>query len=713
MDVEISHCNNIDYARIILSENKLNIKFAPNGTGKSTVSRAILHSVVGDIQSLNALLPFKLRASNPSNFIPSVRGAEIIREVMCFDEKYVSQFTFQPNELISNSFDIFIKTEAYSQTESEIEAMVMAIRQEFTNNNELELFITHLQELSGAFKLTSRGLSRASTGMRGLSGGNKLQHIPPGLEGYQPFIQSARNVEWIEWQTKGYENFSELSDDCCPFCTGNSHDKIEQIRKVSDEYDKAVIKNLVVIINAIEKLGEYFHDDARARLKEITTLQGGLEQRHEDYLLTIKRQTDSLLTLLNSLKILNSFSFEDGSNVRASLAAYRLDLQFFSELQSDRTKQIVDRLNASLDTLMAQAGQLQGKINIQRAGMNRLILKHMTDINTFLSYAGYRYQVDISGDGSECRLKLRHVDHEHHLSGGSQHLSYGERNAFAIVLFMYECLARKPDLIILDDPISSFDKNKKFAILEMLFRRNTGECLKNLTVLMLTHDVEPIIDTLKSVRQMFNNQVMASYLRYSAGIITELPIRESDIMTFAQICKAVTESNCDDLIKLIYLRRHYEIIDERGDAYQVLSNLFHRRAEPIDLREEVEDGAGYPKMDSVKFQIGCDTIAERISGFDYAKILEMVTTPDYIRALYQNCRTGYEKLQVFRLLEPEIDNRVIRKFINETYHIENEFICQLDPVRFDLIPEYVILECDKLLTTPFSSANDEIEQEIA
>ncbi|KMJ03133.1 hypothetical protein SN03_04955, partial [Serratia marcescens] len=39
---------------------------------------------------------------------------------MCFDEKYVSQFTFQPDELISNSFDIFIKTEAYNQTEREI-----------------------------------------------------------------------------------------------------------------------------------------------------------------------------------------------------------------------------------------------------------------------------------------------------------------------------------------------------------------------------------------------------------------------------------------------------------------------------------------------------------------------------------------------------------------------------------------------------------------
>lgn len=45
MDVEIKYCNNIDNACITLSENKLNIKFAPNGTGKSTISRAILHSV--------------------------------------------------------------------------------------------------------------------------------------------------------------------------------------------------------------------------------------------------------------------------------------------------------------------------------------------------------------------------------------------------------------------------------------------------------------------------------------------------------------------------------------------------------------------------------------------------------------------------------------------------------------------------------------------
>ena len=78
---------------------------------------------------------------------------------------------------------------------------------------------------------------------------------------------------------------------------------------------------------------------------------------------------------------------------------------------------------------------------------------------------------------------------------------------------MYECLSKKPSLIILDDPISSFDKNKKYAILEMLFRRDSDSCLKNKTVLMLTHDVEPIIDTVKALSIKFSNQTSASFLK--------------------------------------------------------------------------------------------------------------------------------------------------------------------------------------------------------
>lgn len=237
--------------------------------------------------------------------------------------------------------------------------------------------------------------------------------------------------------------------------------------------------------------------------------------------------------------------------------------------------------------------------------------------------------------------------------------------------------------------------NIKFAILEMLFRRDSKSCLKGKTVLMLTHDIEPIIDTLKSVKKQFHNQVSASYLRYKKGQVFEQSICENDIKTFAQICGNVVKSDCDNVIKLIYLRRHYEIMDDHGDAYQVLSNLFHKRERAFDSREETS--RGHPEMDPIKFSQGIDEIRKKVTNFDYPNMLNCISDEKSLKTLYQSCQNGYEKLQVFRLFGTKIENSIIQKFINETYHIENEFICQLDPIKFDLIPEYIIDECNKIL----------------
>jgi predicted ATP-binding protein involved in virulence len=71
MDVEINYCNNIDNACITLSENKLNIKFAPNGTGKSTISRAIfaqMFLVMPLVLTVCYLLSFEQRIQ--TNFSP-------------------------------------------------------------------------------------------------------------------------------------------------------------------------------------------------------------------------------------------------------------------------------------------------------------------------------------------------------------------------------------------------------------------------------------------------------------------------------------------------------------------------------------------------------------------------------------------------------------------------------------------------------------------
>lgn len=699
IQIEVKSCNNIDSAVISLAEHKLNIKFAPNGTGKSTIARAVLLGLKGDQSLLSELMPFKLRKENPENKQPEVKGAEALKIIMCFNEEYVSQFVFKPNELLSNSFDILIRTDAYKQKEQEIEELVRHIKQLFSGNPELETLIATFKEMGSAFKLSKSGLSKSSTGMKALSGGNKIQHVPLGLESYAPFIQSQNSVNWIDWQTKG-NDFSDLSDNC-PFCTSHAADKRDQIKKVGQEYDKNTIKNLIAIISVIEKLGDYFSDEAKGKLIAITVLKEGLEKEHEAFLATVKTQIDNFTEKLEKIRTLSAFQFKDGEKVADKLPAYKLDLQFFSELKSNKIQDAIAPINASIDAVIGQAGLLQGKINQQRSEMRKTVERHQKDINEFLAYAGYRYEVEIAGEGEQAQLKLRHIDHAEHLSGGNQHLSFGERNAFSIVLFMYECLAKKPDLIILDDPISSFDKNKKYAILEMLFRRNADSCLKNKTVLMFTHDVEPIIDTIKSLSQKFSNQTSASFLNLVAGEISECSIGKDDIQTFSQICKNALISGKNDVIKLIYMRRHFEIADNKGDAYQVLSNLLHKgngRERGVDAREPKDSNGNHPEMVPAKFESGCTEASSHLNGFSYPDLLNRVADVNAMKSLYIASANGYEKLQVFRLLGLEVENSVIQKFINETYHIENEFISQLDPAKFDTIPEYVIAECDKLVS---------------
>lgn len=697
MEIQIENCNSIDIAQIRLEPKKLNIKFAPNGTGKSTIANAIyLFSQQGS--DLKSLLPFKLRQLNPDNLEPSVTISTSLNTVMRFNENYISQFVFQKDELLTDSFNVLIKNQEYLQIENEINELTQEIRSLFIQNPDFEPLVSTLKEMSGYFTLNKTGLAKNSTASKGLSSGNKIHHIPQGLEMYQPFIRSSNSVDWIDWQQRG-QSFLETSD-CCPFCASHTSDTKEQITKLAKEYDKKTIQNLINIINVINKLGDYFNDECRSRLEAITKLKDGLEAAHETYLRTVKSQIENFITNLEKLRNLSAFQFDDSEKVNDTLGKYILSFDFFTELKSEKMVAMITPINESIQRLQERAGPLQGKINQQKKKVQKTIERHQIDINNFLNSAGYNYEVSIVGDGEKAQLKLKHKDHQDFLEGGNQYLSFGERNAFAIVLFMYECLAKNPDLIILDDPISSFDKNKKYAILDMLFRKKAGECLRGKTVLMLTHDVEPIIDTVKSLAKKFKDQSLASFLHYKNGVINEYLIEKTKIKTFSQICKDMISSERSKIIKLIYLRRNFELIDEQGDAYQVLSNLLHGRTEPLDHRVYIDDGEQYPQMDQVAFNRGCGEIVTMFPDFSYENLCKIIQDKQEIQSLYEITDIGYEKLQLFRILfleDQDLGNNVIQKFINETYHIENEYICQLDPNEFDTIPQYVIQECDNII----------------
>lgn len=92
--------------------------------------------------------------------------------------------------------------------------------------------------------------------------------------------------------------------------------------------------------------------------------------------------------------------------------------------------------------------------------IRKTIEENSTAINEFLKCAGYEYVVAIEEIEDRYRMILKSANYDTEIESVKDHLSYGERNALALALFMFSVLKDNPDMVILDDPISSFDGNK-------------------------------------------------------------------------------------------------------------------------------------------------------------------------------------------------------------------------------------------------------------
>lgn len=76
-----------------------------NGTGKSTIASAIeLKSKQEDLSRLKSF---------GGTVEPTCTLSETINNVLVFNDDFVKNFVFQQNEVIKNSYEVFIKTPQY------------------------------------------------------------------------------------------------------------------------------------------------------------------------------------------------------------------------------------------------------------------------------------------------------------------------------------------------------------------------------------------------------------------------------------------------------------------------------------------------------------------------------------------------------------------------------------------------------------------------
>ena len=86
-----------------------------------------------------------------------------------------------------------------------------------------------------------------------------------------------------------------------------------------------------------------------------------------------------------------------------------------------------------------------------------------------------------------------------------------------------------------------------------------------------------------------------------------------------------------------------------------------------------------------------------INDFDYQQEYNKIIDDKKMIDIYNSCNNNYEKLQIYRIINDgkDINDDIIKKFMNETFHIENDYLFQLNPCEYEIIPEYIIEQCNK------------------
>ena len=84
-------------------------------------------------------------------------------------------------------------------------------------------------------------------------------------------------------------------------------------------------------------------------------------------------------------------------------------------------------------------------------------------------------------------------------------------------------------------------------------------------------------------------------------------------------------------------------------------------------------------MTATEIERATDEIREYIDEFDYQAAVSLANDNERLLALYKESNSDYEKLQIYRVMvNDNHSNSVVRKFVNEAFPAENDYLFQLD-----------------------------------
>ena len=536
MKICIDGFRNIEHLEYEIMDKKHNFLFGLSGSGKSSISGSIqskehfdYDKTFGKTIEQSILIDgkdrseFRIDSFNGAtkNYYFSENRNDILRLFLLDEsinlEKYQKSFT----SLIQSFID---KTGVYSSTYNELTKLLKETKAEKLNKN-------------GTLKtnaITNRVINELKKSGDGASM-RKLLKLDPSF---------------YLWFKSGINFFDASGDNRCPFCGKKIFGKgmIDKINSFKS-FDPKVIGDYKETQHSLEAIFAHHIKEEISAVEKVSKM-----------LVSINNAVNQFDRFVSFLQKLFNIELFDNEISKFEIEKIQDVERFFKGLNK-----IVKSVNSQIDRINRQYDSAKKKTD-------EALKKKADVINHHLSILDIPYVLKVkyvSRDYNEYYF-IHKSNPESRKDSPSQDnylcMSEGEKVIVTLLLFIEQCKKEKPDLIIFDDPVSSYDEFRRSKLLKIIQKRLSGQ-----TVLILSHDQ---VFAKCALFQQNNCRGRVSYLNHFVSPIIVEDVSASDFVSYRDFVLQSLES-CDSyLLKVAYLRSLFEA-KHGTNVYRYLSAILH------------------------------------------------------------------------------------------------------------------------------------------
>lgn len=447
----------------------------------------------------------------------------------------------------------------------------------------------------------------------------------------------------FEWLITGYDKY--LVNEKCPFCEKNvSKLRINKLTKFKN-YSTKNLSTIQTQSNNYKLISGSFIGNTLFSLKEFEKKLINMSIACTEYEKMVV-DIDKCYRDSSNENLINKFEY--------SKEFYMV----FPELKSP-----IQFLNTHISTLKSEFRKAKNK--------TANILKYKTQmINRILTKFSIPYEVSAKYYRDRViDYKLIHKK-DNEKNDDKDRLSDGEKNIVSLIMFILQAQKESTDLIVFDDPVSSYDEYRRKQVIDLIVDK-----LKGKTILILSHDqVFAKYAVMNKSKSIIGN---IDYLENFENKVKFTRIEESDFEVYSDSVLNRINELADDsyYIKIVNLRTLLE--GRRGIMYSYLSAILH--AKPVE---------------EIKKLLLDEKITEK-------EVLELINDkfnvllPEVSNEYYKNIDTTnlsiFEKgliLREYLAYHKNINNKV-KKELDSYIHLNSRLHLCLNPYSFPFCSQYV------------------------